>query len=177
MTSKDPFAGLPAVPTFGLQSTSFVDGATLGLDQCGGRFGVRGGKDISPQLSWTGAPAGTRSFTVTVHDPDAPGAGGFWHWAVADIPATVTSLPEGAGAEGGASLPSGARQLKNDGGFAGYLGAAPPPGHGVHRYVVRVHAVDVDSLGLPPGAAPARLAKALAVHVLGKASITGTFGR
>ena len=132
MTSASPFPELPDVPSFELTSRSFQDGETLHPAQRSGRMHA-GGADESPQLSWSGTPAGTGSFAVTVFDPDAPGAGGFWHWAVLNIPADVTALPEGAGAEAGPQLPPGAVQLKNDAGFRGYLGAAPPPGHGRHR--------------------------------------------
>lgn len=114
MTSHD-------APTFHVSSGSFQDGQTLPAPQRSGKMRA-GGQDESPQLSWSGAPAGTRSYAVTVFDPDAPGRGGFWHWAVLDLPADVTSLPAGAGAEGGRELPPGALQLKNDAGFHGYLG-------------------------------------------------------
>ena len=95
MTSANPFPNLPDVPSFELTSRSFQDGETLHPAQRSGRLHA-GGADESPQLSWSGAPAGTGSYAVTVFDPDAPGAGGFWHWAVVNIPADVTSLPEGA---------------------------------------------------------------------------------
>ena len=87
-----------------------------------------GGEDVSPQLSWSGFPGGTRSFAVTVYDPDAPTASGFWHWAVANLPADVTELPAGAG--DGRELPGDALTLVNDAGMRRYIGAAPPPGHG-----------------------------------------------
>jgi Raf kinase inhibitor-like YbhB/YbcL family protein len=136
-----------------------------------------GGADDSPQLSWSGAPDGTRSYAVTMFDPDAPGAGGFWHWAVINIPSDVTSLAEGAGAEAGPQLPSGGVQLKNDGGFHGYLGAAPPPGHGRHRYIVTVYALDVQELPGGPGMKPAALGPELARHLLGTATLTGVYQR
>ena len=138
---------------------------------------VTGGKDESPQLGWSGAPEGTKGYVVTVFDPDAPRAGGYWHWAVVNIPATTNSLPAGAGVPGGAHLPAGAVQLKNDAGFPGYLGAAPPPGHGPHRYIVAVHAVDVAELGLDAGASTEALVRTLASHTLARAVITGHFER
>jgi Raf kinase inhibitor-like YbhB/YbcL family protein len=162
--------------SFPVSSDSFQDGQTLPPAQRSGRMRA-GGKDESPQLSWSGAPAGTKSYAVTVFDPDAPGRGGFWHWAVLDIPADVASLPAGAGAEGGRILPQGAVQLKNDGGFHGYLGAAAPPGHGPHRYVVTVHALDEEQLGLDAGFPPAHLDAKLSAHTLGRGSITGIFER
>ncbi len=171
------YADLPQVPSFDVTSKSLKDGDVLSSAQTSKRFGVTGGKDESPELSWTGAPAGTKGYVVTVYDPDAPRAGGYWHWAVVNIPAGTNSLPAGAGVQGGSHLPAGAFQLKNDAGFPGYLGAAPPPGHGPHRYIVAVHAVDVEELGLDAGASTEALVRKLAAHTLGRAVITGHFER
>ena len=102
MTSNDPFEGLPRAPGFTVTSTSVEDGKPLPAAQMSGMLGVPGGRDTSPQLSWSGAPDGTRSYAVTVYDPDAPTMSGWWHWAVVNIPADVTSLPEGAGDDAGA---------------------------------------------------------------------------
>ena len=162
--------------TFTLNSDTFEDGQILPAAQRGAATGP-GGRDESPPLSWGGAPAGTRSYAVTVFDPDAPGHGGFWHWAVLDIPADVTSLPAGAGAEGGRLLPAGAVQLKNDAGFHGYLGAAPPPGHGPHRYVITVHALDIAPSGLNEHTAQGSLEAKLSRHTLGRGTLTGIFER
>jgi hypothetical protein len=174
-TPPDPYTFLPDVPSFTVTSTDVEDGATMPAPHTSDVFGVPGGEDRSPQLSWSGFPEGTRSFAVTVYDPDAPTASGFWHWAVFDIPASVTELPAGAGARGGAELPAGAVQLRNDGGFAGYIGAAPPAGHGPHRYLVVVHAVDVEHLEVPADASPAFLGFNLFSHTLARATITPVF--
>jgi Raf kinase inhibitor-like YbhB/YbcL family protein len=163
-------------PTFHVTSRSFEEGQQIPPAQRSGRLRA-GGRDESPQLSWGGAPAGTRSYAVTVFDPDAPGAGGYWHWAVVDLPADVTSLPEGAGAADGPQLPPGALQLKNDAGFRGYVGAAPPPGHGPHRYIMTVHALDVEQSGLDENASPAGLESRLSDHTLARATITGIYER
>jgi Raf kinase inhibitor-like YbhB/YbcL family protein len=104
---NDPFARLPAVPSFTVTSTDVTDGQPLPPAQMSGIFKVPGGKDLSPQLSWSGAPAETKSYTVTMYDPDAPSGSGFWHWAVADIPAPVTGLPTGAGDGTGEHVPTG----------------------------------------------------------------------
>ncbi|WP_063733642.1 YbhB/YbcL family Raf kinase inhibitor-like protein [Streptomyces sp. RTd22] len=174
MSGNDPFARLPEAANFTVTSTTVTDGTTLAAEQLSGIFGVPGGKDISPQLSWSGAPEGTKSYAVTVYDPDAPTGSGFWHWAVADIPAAVTELPEGAGEETGSSLPEGAFQLPNDARAARFIGAAPPAGHGPHRYFIVVHALDVESIGVPGEATPAFLGFNMAGHILGRAVLTAT---
>ncbi|WP_306856031.1 YbhB/YbcL family Raf kinase inhibitor-like protein [Amycolatopsis roodepoortensis] len=165
--TNDPFARLPEVASFAVTSTSVADGAAWAPEQWTG-------KDVSPQLSWSGAPRGTKSYAVTVYDPDAPTGSGFWHWAVADIPAAVTELPEGAGDDTGSGLPEGAFQVPNDARLARFLGAAPPAGHGVHRYFVVVHALDVESLGVPADCTPAFLGFTIAQHVLGRAVLIAT---
>ncbi|OKK00306.1 YbhB/YbcL family Raf kinase inhibitor-like protein [Amycolatopsis sp. CB00013] len=164
---NDPFARLPEVASFTVTSASVADGAAWSPEQLAG-------KDVSPQLSWSGAPRGTKSYAVTVYDPDAPTGSGFWHWAVADIPAAVTELPEGAGDDAGSGLPEGAIQVPNDARLARFLGAAPPAGHGVHRYFVVVHALDVESLGVPADCTPAFLGFTMASHVLGRAVLVAT---
>jgi Raf kinase inhibitor-like YbhB/YbcL family protein len=167
---RDPYEELPEVPSFTVESDDIADGEKLRMPQVSGIFGA-GGEDVSPHLRWSGQPEGTRSFVVTVYDPDAPTASGFWHWAVVDIPAEVTELPSGAGDEKGNGLPEGAFQLKNDAGRARFVGAAPPPGHGRHRYFTVVHAVDVGSLGIPEDASPAFLGFNLFGHTLGRARL------
>ena len=134
-----------------------------------------GGEDVSPQLEWSGFPEGTRSFAVTIYDPCAPTASGFWHWAVANIPASVTSLASGAGDDRGSGLPDGAVQLRNDAGGNRYIGAAPPEGHGPHRYYVVVHAVDTEALDVDASATPAFLGFNLFFHTLARAVIVPTY--
>ena len=166
----NPYDFLPAVPSFTVTSNDVEDGQTIAKPHVSGIFGA-GGDDVSPQLSWSGFPSETRSFAVTVYDPDAPTASGFWHWAVHDIPTGVTELPTGAGAPGG-ELPAGAKALANDGSVRHYVGAAPPDGHGPHRYYFVVHAVDVESLELPDNATPAFLGFNLFFHTLARGGIT-----
>ena len=172
--SRNPYDELPSVPSFTVRSDDVADGETLPTAFRSGIFGA-GGEDRSPHLAWTGFPAETRSFVVTVYDPDAPTAAGFWHWAVVDIPADVSSLPSGAGDETGSGLPEGAFQLANDAGLRRYLGAAPPPGHGPHHYYTVVHAVDVESLGLPEDATPAFLGFNLFSHTLARAVLVPVY--
>ena len=167
----DPYEFLPKLPTFTLTSESVTDGQPLANDQVSGIMGA-GGADVSPQLSWSGFPEETRSFAVTVYDPDAPTASGFWHWAVANLPATVTDLPAGVGDGSSKGFPGDAITLANDAGLKRYIGAAPPPGHGPHRYIFGVHAVDVEKLEIPETASPAFLGFNLFSHTLGRALIT-----
>lgn len=174
MFDYDPYSFLTPVPDFAVTSESFADGATFSPAQVNSDAHPQGA-DLSPQLSWQGFPEGTRSFALTMYDPDAPTASGYWHWAVANIPAQVTSLAEGAGTEGSALLPAAALTLRNDGGFPGYLGSAPPAGHGPHRYMVVVHAVDVESLDLAADSTPATLGFNLHFHTLARARMTGLF--
>jgi Raf kinase inhibitor-like YbhB/YbcL family protein len=139
-----------------------------------GMFGIPGGQDASPQLSWSDAPEGTKSYAVTVYDPDAPTMSGFWHWAVANIPPTVTTLPEGAGDDTGSGLPDQAVQFPNDARGSRYIGGAPPAGHGPHRYFITVHALDIEDIGIPTDSSPAFLGFNMASHILARATLTGT---
>ena len=149
-----PYDFLPAVASFELRSDDVADGQTLPQAQVSGIFGA-GGEDRSPHLAWSGAPAGTQSYAVTCFDPDAPTGSGFWHWIVVDLPASCAELASGAGDEHGSGLPAGARQLRNDAGLYGYLGSAPPAGHGPHRYMFAAHALSVGSLPIDENASAA----------------------
>lgn len=169
MSQNDPFARLPEVPSFDLTSSDVTHGQPLPVVHASGGMGVPGGEDRSPQLSWSGFPAETKSFAVQMYDPDAPTMSGFWHWVLTDVPASVTSLGSGAPA------PEGATEYRNDAGRPGYIGAAPPAGHGAHRYVIVVSALDVESLGLPPEASPAYVGFTIAGHVLARAVLAPTF--
>jgi Raf kinase inhibitor-like YbhB/YbcL family protein len=170
----NPYDFLPDVGSFTVTSTDVADGTPLPTAQVSGIMGA-GGEDVSPQLAWSGFPEETRSFAVTIYDPCAPTASGFWHWAVANIPGSVTSLPTGAGDDNGSGLPSGAVQLRNDAGSRRYIGAAPPEGHGPHRYYVVVHAVDSASLDVDQTATPAFLGFNLFFHTLARAMIVPTY--
>ena len=149
--------------TFTLTSTDFADGGTLPDAQ------VQAKGNRSPQLSWSGAPEGTKSFAITCFDPDAPTGSGFWHWTVANIPADVTELT------GGAKVPEGAVEGRTDFGEPGFGGAAPPKGHGPHRYIFTVFAVDTERLSLSPDNSGAIFGFNLHFHTLARASITGVF--
>lgn len=166
--APDPYDLLPAVASFTVTSEDFADGDALPDAQ------VAEHGNSSPRLSWSGAPEGTKSYVVTCFDPDAPTPSGFWHWAVVDIPADVTSLPAGLN---DADLPEGAFHLRNDGGQAGYMGAAPPPGDHPHRYYFVVHAVGEEKLGIGSDASNAVMSFNLAFKTLGRAIIHATYQR
>ena len=166
--TPDPYDLLPQVPSFTVTSADLADGQPLSEDQ------VNAHGDSSPQLSWSEVPEGTKSFTVTCFDPDAPTPSGFWHWVLVDLPADVTSLDAGAGAEG-ATLPGGAFMCRNDGGTHAFMGAAPPEGDQVHRYYFVVHAVREETLGVDADASPAVVSFNLAFKTAGRAILHGTY--
>ena len=168
----NPYDFLPKLPTFALTSQDVTDGKPLKMAQVSAIMGA-GGEDVSPQLSWSGFPEQTRSFAVTVYDPDAPTGSGFWHWAVANLPATCTEPPAGVG--DGSELPGRAVTLVNDAGMRRYVGAAPPAGHGPHRYFIAVHAVKVEQLELSEDASPAYLGFNLFMNAIGRGLIHGTY--
>ena len=135
------------------------------------------GKNESPALNWSGAPAGTKSYAVTVYDPDAPTGSGWWHWVVYNIPASVTSLAAGAGAEGGKALPAGAQMGRTDFGTAAFGGACPPPGSAPHRYIFAVHALKVEKIEVPADASAALVGFNLSANRIGEAKIWATYNR
>lgn len=157
-----------------LLSPDVAQGAAIALTHVYDESGCRGG-NISPALSWSHPPAGTRSFAVLMFDPDAPG-NGWWHWAVFDIPADVTSLPAGAGDPAKHLLPRGATQSRNDFGSPGYGGPCPPPGT-PHHYHLMLYALRLATLGLDAGAGPAQVAAKARSDALAEAEIVGIYGR
>lgn len=160
----DPYAPLKDLPSFTLTSTDIADGQQLPKSLTG--------EDVtSPQLAWSGLPEGTKSLAVTVFDPDAPTTSGFWHWAAFNIPASVTELSSGADAAD--DLGVGAVTLAGDSGQKGYYGANPPEGHGPHRYLYAVHAVDVEELPADEIANPTQLGFNLYFHSIGRAILWG----
>jgi Raf kinase inhibitor-like YbhB/YbcL family protein len=135
------------------------------------------GNNQSPALSWTGAPAGTKSFALTVYDPDAPTGSGWWHWVVYNIPANVTTLPQGAGDASKNLLPAGASQGNTDFGAPGYGGPCPPTGDKPHHYIFTVYALNTDKLDIPASATAAYVGFNIHAHVLGKATLTALYAR
>ena len=167
--APDPYQLLPAVGGFDVTSKDVTDGEPM--DQIYVHPGL-GGRNVSPQLSWSGYPAETASFVVTCFDPDAPTPSGFWHWAAVNLPASVTELSMGAGSQ---PLPGGALALRNDYSEVGYGGPYPPEGDPAHRYYFVVHAVDVDALELTAEASAAYASFNLVFHTLARAIITPTY--
>jgi Raf kinase inhibitor-like YbhB/YbcL family protein len=144
---NDPFARLPVVPRFTVTSTDVTGGQVLPPAQMSGIFEVAGGEDLSPQLSWSGAPCGNRELHRDHVRPRCPSGSGFGHWAIADLPASVTGLPTGARDGTGENLPAGALHLPNDARLARFIGAGPPPGDGRRRCVIVVQAIGIEKVG------------------------------
>ncbi|WP_099906138.1 YbhB/YbcL family Raf kinase inhibitor-like protein [Streptomyces sp. TLI_171] len=157
------------VPAFTVTSADLTEGGTLRPAQ------VFEGGNLSPHLAWSDVPAGTKSFAVTCFDPDAPTGSGWWHWVLFDLPAGVGELPAGAGSGGFPGLPAGAVHGRNDYGTKDFGGAAPPPGHGPHRYVFTVHALGVETLGLDSDTSAAAISGTLGFFGVGRAVLCARY--
>ena len=151
-------------------------GGQLTMTQVFAGFGCTG-RNISPQLQWKNAPAGTKSFAVTVYDPDAPTGSGWWHWLIFNIPATVNQLSADAGNPAKNLAPKGSIQSVTDYGKPGFGGACPPKGDKPHRYVFTVYALKVEKLDLDSSASPAMVGYNCNQNALAKASIISYYGR
>ncbi len=163
--AEDPYAKLPKVPSLQVTSTDLAEGQPIATTF------IADGENLSPQLSWSGFPADTQGFVVTLFDPDAPTPSGFWHWAVIGLHASVTELPRGASTD----LPAGAITLRNDGGVAGYYGPQPPAGDHAHRYYFAVYAIDVPDLGVSADASCAVLSFNLIFHTLARGLLVAEY--
>lgn len=175
--TQTPYDRMGQAPAFTVTSGDVTHGQPFPAKHTSGAMGMPGGQDTSPHLTWSGFPQGTKSFAVTVFDPDAPTPSGFWHWAVVNIPGSVTELAQGVGAPSGPGLPASTFQLRNDASQVGYIGAAPPAGHGTHHYYIAVHALDTDSLDVKPDATPAYLCFIMRDHTLARAVMVSTAER
>ena len=158
-----------------LTSPQIRQGKTIPAEQVYSGFGCSG-QNISPALSWSGAPAGTKSFALMVHDPDAPTGSGFWHWIVYDIPPETTSLPADAGDPKKKLLPATAVQGRSDFGTAGYGGPCPPPGK-PHHYHFRLYALKVAKLAVPADATAALIGFNVNANKLAETDLVGLYGR
>jgi len=168
----NPYAYLPRVPSFRVTSTTVANRRPLPTAQLSGLFNVPGGKGHLPgTVVGRAFPKQTKSFVVTMYDPQAPTGSGFWHWVVSDIPSTTTSLPADAGALNSTLLPAGAVQLGGDAGMHRYVGGAPPAGSGFHNYYITVSALDIPKSGLGPDATGAFLGFTIAGHTIARATM------
>ncbi len=158
-------------------SAEITDGSIAKNEQVANVFGCKG-SNISPSLSWSGAPSDAKSFAITVYDPDAPTGSGFWHWVAIDIPVSTTSIPKDAGDVKKKLMPKGTIQIRNDFGFDGYGGPCPPPGDKPHHYVLTVYAVDADKIeGANSKASAAVIGSNLHFHGKAKAELHWTYSR
>lgn len=164
-----------AQPGFLLRSADIQEGDTLGNAQVFDGMGCAG-QNVSPELEWSNAPAGTRSFAVTLYDPDAPTGSGWWHWVMYNIPSNVNKLPSGAGDPSKEGMP-GVTMGATDFGTRAYGGPCPPKGDPAHHYVFTVHALDVEQLDVPDNATAAAVGFNINAHRLGLASLTGVYAR
>jgi len=162
-------AGSAHAADFKLTSPDFKEGGALPESGVLNGFGCTG-QNIAPTLAWSDPPAGTKSFAVTLYDPEAPTGSGWWHWTVYNIPASERGLSATA-------LPKGAKQGLTDFGAAGYGGACPPVGDKPHRYIFTVHALKTDALDLPPNASGALLGFNLTMNRIVSAELTALYGR
>ena len=159
-------------------SAEVSEGSTIKDAQVANVFGCKGG-NISPSLSWSGAPSDTKSFAITVFDPDAPTGSGFWHWVVFNIPAGTTSIPKNAGDVKANLMPEGAIQSRNDVSTDGWIGPCPPADGTSHRYIFTVFAVDKEKLQYAKdhSVSAALVGFELHFHTLAKATLVGMYGR
>src|SRR5580692_1027644 len=164
-----------AAGKFTVVSPDIGQGKTIADDQVFNAFGCKG-KNLSPALFWSGAPAGTQSFAIMVHDPDAPTGSGFWHWVVYNIPAGTESIPAEAGDVKKKGMPVGSVQGRTDFGTFGYGGPCPPPGK-VHHYHFRVFALKVPKLEVPTDATAALIGFNVQANKLAEADLVGMYGR
>ncbi len=171
---------IATLPTFAdsftLSSNDIAQGKFMDKAQEFNGFGCSGG-DLSPHLKWSNAPKGTKSFAITAYDPDAPTGSGWWHWQIVNIPATVSELSTGAGSTKKNSAPNGSIQVQNDYGSAGFGGACPPVGHGVHHYRFTVHALSVEKLDLPANASGALAGYMINANAIGSSTIESLYKR
>jgi Raf kinase inhibitor-like YbhB/YbcL family protein len=171
--AKSRAAGIGA--PFTLTSSDIAEGKKIAVAQVFNGFGCSG-KNLSPALSWSNAPAGTKSFALLVHDPDAPTGSGWWHWVVYDIPGDVSSLPSDAGDAKKNLMPADAVQGPTDFGTPGYGGPCPPPGK-PHHYHFRLYALKVAKLGVPANATAAFIAFNVHANSLAETQILAIYGR
>lgn len=162
--------------TLKLSSSDITEGEFMSKTQEFNGFGCSG-DDLSPSLTWTGAPKGTKSFAITVYDPDAPTGSGWWHWQVINIPSSVKKLEAGAGSLDKKLMPKGSMQMRNDYGNHSFGGACPPEGHGAHRYSFTIHALSVEKLDLAKDASGALTGYMINANTIESSTIESLYKR
>jgi len=170
------FSSITLADTFTLSSKDIAEGKFMAKAQEFNGFGCSGG-DLSPQLTWSGAPKGTKSFAITAYDPDAPTGSGWWHWQIVNIPHNVNEIATGAGSAKKGLAPEGSVQIANDFGYRGFGGACPPKGHGIHHYRFTVHALSVDKLELPEEASGALTGYMINANTIATSTIESLYKR
>ena len=173
-------AAVASAQAFQLSSTDMKPGEPMPNRYVFSGMGCKG-ENLSPELSWSGAPEGTKSFALMVHDPDAnTGGAGIWHWVVINIPATTQSLPAGASTADGAKMPAGSRQVANDyigiTGSPAWGGPCPPKGQKAHSYNFTLYALKIDKLDLPPAATASQAGFFVNLNAIGKAQLSISYG-
>jgi len=166
-------------------SSAWAEGFTLSSKTVSGQLGINqvysgfgcSGKNISPELSWSGAPSGAKSYALTVYDPDAPTGSGWWHWLIFNIDSKTLSLKTGAGNIKNKIAPKGSVQSLTDYGTSGFGGACPPVGHGSHQYIFTVHALDTEKIDLDEKANSALVGYMINSHTIAKSSLVAYYGR
>jgi len=169
-------AGAAHAAGMSLTSPDIKNKGTIDMEQVFKGFGCSG-SNVSPELSWKGAPAGTKSFALTVYDPDAPTGSGWWHWVLFNIPANVTSLPKNAGNPNTHKAPAGSVQGRTDYGTTGYGGPCPPEGDKPHHYEFTIYALDIDKIDADSNASAAFIGFNIHAHTLAEGHLLGLYGR
>lgn len=152
---------------FSVESSTFKNGDELPMEHVFNEMGCTG-QNIMPNITWQNVPEGTKSLAFTVYDPDAPTGSGWWHFVAVNIPANINSS---------ASIPNSAMKIKNDFGIVDYGGACPPKGHGKHRYIFAVYALNVEKLDIDPSSSPALAGYNINQHLIQKAEIIAYYQR
>lgn len=161
---------------FILRSNNIIEGSTISAKHVYNGFGCAG-KNLSPHLSWKDAPQGTRSFALTVYDPDAPTGSGWWHWLLINIPANYDSLPQNFGERNQFNLSDGINQVRNDFGAFNFGGPCPPKGDKPHRYIFTIHALKVEQLSLAADSTAALAGYMINQSTIAKTSFVAYFAR
>ncbi|MDX2082882.1 MAG: YbhB/YbcL family Raf kinase inhibitor-like protein [Rickettsiales bacterium] len=161
---------------FAITSVDIAANSTITQKHVFKGFGCTG-ENISPQISWSNPPLGTKSFALTVYDPDAPTGSGWWHYLAINIPANYSEFKSGFAAENKFITKDGINQIRNDFGVHNFGGPCPPKGDKVHRYIFTIFALKVEKLDVSESSSPALAGYMINQNVLAKASFAATYRR